>query len=342
MIPGAILVKVESATICGTDVHQWRGDYSSFLRLPIIQGHEIAGQVIAIGKGREQDTVGNRLAEGDRISWTYAFCNNCYYCRVAREPTLCERGRMYGWSLSEEFPHLMGGYSEYAYVLPECGVIKIPDAVPSSLAAASSCSLRTVVHGLERIGGIATQETVVVQGAGPVGLWSTVMAAEAGAGQVITIGAPAARLELASEWGATKTIDLTQVSETDRLAMVMELTHGRGADVVIEAAGVPAALPEAIGLVRRGGRILVMGLAANASPVTIAAGVIATKHLRVTGIVSAYFPHYHRALLFLKSNLHKYPFHKLISNTYSLDHITEAIESMASMRELKPLVVPNG
>jgi L-iditol 2-dehydrogenase len=341
LVPNAILVKVENTTVCGTDVHQWRGDYSSLTRPPIIQGHEIVARVVALGRGREQDTVGNRLAEGDRISWTYAFCNNCYFCRVAREPTLCVRRRMYGWLCCEDFPNLMGGYSEYAYVLPECDVVKVPDAIPSSLAAASSCSLRTAVHGFERIGGIGTQDTVVVQGAGPVGLWSTVMAAEAGAGQVITIGAPASRLELASQWGASRTIDIAAVpSASDRTEMIMGWTQGRGADVVIEAAGVPAAFPEAIDMVRRGGRVLIMGLAANDKPVTIGAGAIATKHLRVTGVVSGYFPHYYRALLFMASNLGKYPFERLISNTYSLERATEAVEAMAAMRELKPMIVP--
>jgi len=341
LVPNAILVKVENTTVCGTDVHQWRGDYSSLTRPPIIQGHEIVARVVALGRGREQDTVGNRLAEGDRISWTYAFCNNCYFCRVAREPTLCVRRRMYGWLCCEDFPNLMGGYSEYAYVLPECDVVKVPDTIPSSLAAASSCSLRTAVHGFERIGGISTQDTVVVQGAGPVGLWSTVMAAEAGAGQVITIGAPASRLELASQWGASRTIDIAAVpSASDRTEMIMEWTQGRGADVVIEAAGVPAAFPEAIDMVRRGGRVLIMGLAANDKPVTIGAGAIATKHLRVTGVVSGYFPHYYRALLFMESNLGKYPFERLISNTYSLERATEAVQAMAAMRELKPVIVP--
>lgn len=341
LVPNAILVRVESTTVCGTDVHQWRGDYSSLTRPPLIQGHEIIGRVVALGQGREQDTVGNRLAEGDRISWTYAFCNNCYFCRVAREPTLCVRRRMYGWLCCDDFPHLMGGYAEYAYVLPECDVVKVPDAIPSSLAAASACSLRTAVHGFERVGGITTQDTVVVQGAGPVGLWSTVMAAEAGAGQVITIGAPAVRLELAAQWGASRTIDIASVpSSAERLGMVMELTGGRGADVVIEAAGVASALPEALDLVRRGGRLLVMGLAANDAPIMIPAGAIATKHLRVTGVVSGYFPHYYRALKFLEANRAKYPFEKLISSTYSLERATEAIQSMAAMRELKPVIDP--
>ncbi len=341
LVPNAILVRVESTTVCGTDVHQWRGDYSSLTRPPIIQGHEIVGRVVALGRGREQDTVGSRLAEGDRISWTYAFCNNCYFCRVAREPTLCVRRRMYGWLCCDDFPHLMGGYAEYAYVLPECDVVKVPDSIPSTLAAASSCSLRTAVHGLERIGGIATQETVVVQGAGPVGLWSTVMAAEAGAGEVITIGAPASRLELAAQWGASRTIDIEQItSPAERMERVMEWTQGRGADVVIEAAGVPAALSEALGMVRRGGRVLVMGLAANEAPVTIPSGAIATKHLRVTGVVSGYFPHYYRALRFLEAHLAKYPFERLISNTYSLGNATEAIRAMAAMRELKPVINP--
>ncbi|MDX2647544.1 hypothetical protein PV341_29050 [Streptomyces sp. PA03-1a] len=103
------------------------------------------------------------------------------------------------------YPFLHGGCSEYGYVYPTAGRVRVPDDVPDAVASAAACSLRTVMHGFERLGRIAAADTVVVQGAGPVGLFAVAKAVAEGARRVIVIGGPAERLEVAAQWGADVT-----------------------------------------------------------------------------------------------------------------------------------------
>src|SRR5437867_10833660 len=110
------------------------------------------------------------------------------------------------WKISNHY--LLGGFAEYCYVLPTSGRIKVPDAVPSALASAASCALRTVVHGFDRLGRVEDRDTVVVQGAGPLGLYAAAMALRRGAPQVVVLGAPTRRLEVAKTWGGTHTINI--------------------------------------------------------------------------------------------------------------------------------------
>ena len=242
--PGAILVHNKVATICGTDVHVWEGSLGADRKLPTVLGHEMIGEVAVLGPGVTCDSMGQKLCVGDRITWNQGQCGQCYFCVVEREPTLCVNWRGYMVGDCREYPHLVGGFSEYTYVYPSSDRIKIPDDVSDALAAASSCALRTVIAAFERAGPLCEHHSVVVQGAGPVGLFSAAKALAQGVARVFVIGGPAERLKLAEEWGAVAiSIDAHRNAE-DRLAIVRDATGGRGADLVIEAAGVPAAFSE--------------------------------------------------------------------------------------------------
>lgn len=189
----ALLVRMTSATLCGTDVHvadSAAGDAGD--ALPLILGHEMVGRIVAFGDGPRTDSLGRPLTEGDRIVWTHGMCGRCRACVIDREPGLCENRRRYMSESARTYPFLNGGFSEYGYVHPTAGRVRVPDDVPDALAAASACSLRTVMHGFERLGRIDATDTVVVQGAGPVGLFAVAKAIAEGAGRVIVIGGPAA------------------------------------------------------------------------------------------------------------------------------------------------------
>ena len=147
--PGAIVVQVEAATVCGTDVHIWEGDLQP--EWPVGLGHEMVGRVAALGEGVVRDASDEPLAVGDRIVWAYPWCGKCYYCAIARQPTLCPNARMNGWRSAEKYPFLCGGFADYCYILPECRPVKVPDEVESRVAASATCALRTVVHGFERL-----------------------------------------------------------------------------------------------------------------------------------------------------------------------------------------------
>jgi L-iditol 2-dehydrogenase len=339
--PGALLVQTEVASICGSDVHLWQGELGavSRIRLPVILGHEMMGRVVRLGPGITKDTVGQPLAEGDRVVWTHASCGECYMCTVTQQPTLCPNRRMYMFSSCEQPPYLLGGFSEYCYVLPTSGRIKVPDAVPSALASAASCALRTVVHGFDRLGRIEDRETVVVQGAGPLGLYAAAMALRAGAHQVIVIGAPAARLEVAKRWGVSQTINIDDIPDArERRRLIRDLTERRGADVVIEVSGGATAFPEGIDLVRRGGRFLVIGQVGD-QQVSIAPRLVVEKQLTILGIMSGDTDHYYKALQFLRHNREHFRFEDMLSNHYRLEQINDAMEAMRALREVKPVVV---
>jgi L-iditol 2-dehydrogenase len=339
--PGAILVRTEVASICGSDVHLWQGELGAGgrIQLPIILGHEMMGRVARLGPGVRHDSAGESLAEGDRIVWTHASCGACFACTVTHQPTLCPNRRMYMFTNCEQPPYLLGGFAEYCYVFPASGRLKIPDEVSSELASAASCALRTVVHGFDRLGRIENRESVVIQGAGPLGLYATAMAVQSGAQQVIVIGAPASRLEVARKWGASHTINIDDVPEArERRSMVRTLTERRGGDLVIEVSGGATAFPEGIDLVRRGGRYLVIGQVGAQQP-PIAPRLIVEKQLTILGVMSGDTDHYYKALQFLKHNRQRFSFEDMLSNRYPLEQINEALEAMRTFREVKAVVV---
>jgi threonine dehydrogenase-like Zn-dependent dehydrogenase len=332
---GAILVKVELAGICGTDVHQQAGELTIKSPLPNIQGHETIGRIVKLGEGRQQDVSGEPLDVGDRIMWAHADCGACYWCEVVRDPVLCARRSGYGWAPPHE---LRGGFAEYEYITPATKVVKVPPELTEEEAIGVGCAFRTVVAAYERLGGIGFQENVVVQGAGPVGLYSAVVARESGAGKVIVIGAPRQRLDLAAKWGADHVIDIEEVKDpAERKARVLQLTNGRGPEVVIECSGFPPAFNEGLEMVQKGGRYLVIGQT-SAAAVSVVPNLIVGKGLTVIGSPSAAIPHFYKALQFIKNNRHKYPFAAIVTTRYRLEEINEAFANMKLLKDIKPVI----
>src|SRR5574341_207190 len=233
--PGALLVRIEASTLCGTDVHRWHGPLEGGDTLPIITGHEPCGYVEAIN-GERTDILGKPVKPGDRIVWSYVSCGSCYYCSVALQPCICPGRASWGHNRSDRYPYLLGSCSEYMYVPPPCLIIKVPAAVSSASAAASACAYRTVMHGFDRLG----------------------------AKQVLVIGAPAARLEVTRRMGADAVLNLEEVVDAkERRKWVLDRTDGRGADVVIQVAN-NMAVPEGLTMLRGGGRYVSIGAGGKA------------------------------------------------------------------------------
>lgn len=228
--PGALLVKIEAASLCGSDVHLRDGSLGATMggALPIIPGHEMVGQIVRMGDDAEVDSVGQALGPGDRIVFTHAACGRCHYCVAVNQPGLCKQRKYYMFSGCANYPFLTGGLSEYCYVFPTSGRIRVPDDVKDEWASAASCALRTVVHAFQRLGQIEPWQTVVVQGSGPLGLFATAIADHVGAGRLIVVGGPANRLKLAEQWGATDTVSVEEFGdEAVRVDRVRELTGAR-------------------------------------------------------------------------------------------------------------------
>jgi threonine dehydrogenase-like Zn-dependent dehydrogenase len=341
--PGAILVKVEACTMCGTDVHIADGDFEEIgsSHVPLVMGHEIVGRIVALGEGRTTDSLNRPLAEGDLIAWAYGWCDRCYWCTIAKQPTLCANMRMYGWGPADKHPYLTGGYAEYCYVMPICKTVKVPEGLDPRVAASATCAFRTMIHAYEDLGPIKPSDTVVIQGSGPVGLYALAYASQMGARQTIVIGAPEARLAIAERWGADVIVDVTATTLEERRARVLELTDGRGADIVVECSGVTAAFEEGMDLIRRGGRYLVVG-ASERRKAQIDASYINQKQIALVGTVSADVSHYYRALQFLADHGDRFDFAALLGNTYGLDQVGDALQAMREAREAKPVIVPSG
>jgi threonine dehydrogenase-like Zn-dependent dehydrogenase len=338
--PGAALVRTEMAGICGTDVHLWKGELP--ITLPVILGHETVGRIEQVGEGLERDWTGQFLTVGDRVTWNSATsCGQCYYCAEARQPTRCPQRRAYGIGYRcDQPPHFLGGYAEYHYLYPRATIFKLPDDLPTESLIGAGCALITAIHGVERTG-VGWRDRVVVQGAGPVGISALAVAKSAGAGCVIVIGGPAHRLELAKRFGADHTVDLDDVRDPrQRIAAVRELTGGYGADVVLECAGLPAAVVEGMEMCRDGGKYLVLGHYCDAGPVAFNPHVITRKQLQVFGSWSSEPRHLKAAIEFLRATQKQFPFASMVTHRFALEQADEALATTAGWLSAKSVLVP--
>lgn len=331
--PGALLVRITASTLCGTDVHRWHGPLGGGDSLPIITGHEPCG-VVADINGRRTDILGDPVKPGDRIVWSYVACGSCYYCSVALQPCICPDRASWGHNRSDRFPFLLGSVSEYMYVPPPCLIIKVPDNVTSASAAASACAYRTVMHGFDRLGAVKSHETILIQGSGPLGNFAAAVAKDHGAKQVLVIGAPAPRLQVSKRMGADAVLNLEDEPDPGkRRAWVHDHTGGRGADVVIQVAN-NAAVAEGLTMLRGGGRYLHIG-AGGKGTVAVEAMPQQFDFLHVR---SAEPRHWLQAIDFLSSRKDRFPFEDMISASYTIDQVNEAMEAMASYKVVKAVI----
>ena len=338
--PGAALVRTEMAGICGTDVHLWKGELP--MKLPVILGHETVGRIERLGEGLERDWSGQPLRVGDRVTWnSTTSCGQCFYCAVKKQPTRCPQRRAYGIGYRcDEPPHFLGGYAEFHYLRPRASIFKLPDDLPTEAVIGAGCALITAIHGVERTG-IAWQDTVVVQGAGPVGIAALAVARSAGAGEIIVIGGPKHRLEMARRFGADHVIDLDAMDgPAARIAAVRALTGGHGADAVLECVGLPAAVPEGMEMCRDGGKYLVLGHYCDAGPVSFNPHIITRKQLQVSGSWSSEPRHLQAAIEFLRRNQERFPFASMVTHRFALEQANEALATTAQWLAAKSVLVP--
>ena len=338
LVDGAVLGRMVMAGVCGTDVHILHGKVP--VKTPAILGHENVARVEAIGGADAlTDITGKPVREGDLITWLPKSCMRCYNCTILNDQAKCERRIGYGgWVPAWEHPYLVGGLAEYAWLLPDSDIVVLPpDMRPEAVVLGDA--LRIMVHGLERLRGLDYGDTVVVQGSGAVGLMGLLLAKDAGAARVIVIGAPAGRLRLAAELGADETLDITKTSVAERVERVRELTGGRGADVVFECAGVPAAVAEGLELARINGRYLIAGHYGDAGTIPLNPHVINKKQITITGAWSAANRHFLRALELLR-RLPPATVEKLVTHRFALADVNDALIAAERQETLKAVITP--
>ncbi|OZM75453.1 zinc-binding dehydrogenase [Pseudonocardia sp. MH-G8] len=339
--PGAVLADVTHAGVCGTDMHLQQGRLA--IPLPIVLGHEAVGRVRALGAGVRTDATGAPLCVGDLVSWASNIpCGACTACGADGAPSLCETRRVYGINQGcAQPPHLSGGWSEQIYLQPGSTIVRVPDGVGPEEVIALGCAGPTVTHALRDVAQVREGDVVVVQGSGPVGMAAAMLAAVAGARRVVVVGGPANRLETARRIGVGD-VHIDIGAETDprgRLARVLaETADGRGADLVIEATGVPSAVAEGIDMARRGGTYLVVGQYTDHGETPINPHHITRKQLRVLGSW-AFSPQNHvDYVLSVPALAARFDLPALLT-AYPLERANDALADMRAGRTLKPVLV---
>lgn len=337
---GEVLVRLTHGGVCGTDVHFWRGEVP--LPGPVVLGHEGVGVVEALGAGVGTDYAGAPLAVGDRVYWQpVAPCQRCYACTVLGDVSMCENA--FAGVFGDAGGPTAASYSDYATLRAGLPFYRVPDDTPSDAVIALGCALPTMLQGLERLGGIRPGMSVVVQGCGPVGLAATLLAHLSGAAPLIVIGAPARRLAVARQCGAAHTLDMADmVDQEERIARVWQLTGGRGADVVIEAAGALPAFGEGLQLLARGGRYLVVGLWSAPGAVPVEPRLINNRNLRIIGTELAQPRHLYQALQVVQAQHRHLPLAEMVTHRYRIEDSQQALEAVARLETIKAVITPAG
>ncbi len=324
--PDEILIKITLASVCGSDLHIWRGETPPLQRAPGVPGHEMAGVVAKLGRNRQTDTLGRPLKEGDRVAFAYFIpCGSCWACLTGT--TGCpDRYKSRSGLTVDDPPHFYGAYGDYYYVLPRQWIYLVPDELGDDLVAPVNCALSQVIYGLNRIG-VWLGDTVVIQGAGGLGINAVAVARDMGAGQIIVVDGVPERLELARAFGADATISLHDLpNRADRVQRVRDLTGGVGADVCVEVAGVPAVVQEGIDLLRVGGRYLMMGnIVPNASTEIVPHNAV-RQPKTLHGVLSYDAWVIPRALDWLVRARNRFPFDRLLAAHYPLEQIELAFQ----------------
>lgn len=337
--PDSALMRTLHSEVCGTDVHLHEGRLAG-VPYPIIPGHVSVGHLEKI-RGALQDIHGQPFREGDLVTFldVHGSCNACWYCLVAKASTRCPQRRVYGITFGVQ-DGLAGGWAEYVYLKPGTRCIRLDD-VPPGLFMAGGCGLPTAMHAVDQAD-IQLAECVLVLGAGPVGLSAVALASLRGAGQVLCIGAPAQRLDVARRMGAADCLDISTADENTRQEWVLAHTGGRGADATVEATGAPEAVSQAMQWTRDAGRVVVVGQYTDAGPVEINPHRdLNRKHLRVQGVWGSDFSHFHRAVQVLRQPRAAAAFGEIGTHEYRLDEMNEALSAVAAGQSVKALVTPH-
>jgi L-iditol 2-dehydrogenase len=321
---GEVLVEVGANTVCGTDVRILRGEKTTGIHPPSILGHEFAGRVVAVGEGVDDYEVGSTVAASPIIP-----CRGCFYCKHDME-NVCLNWKAMGYEVD-------GGLSQYMLVPADavnagCLFTARKDVPVEQLALTEPLSC--CVHG-QKLSRVGLDDTVLIMGAGPIGLFHLQLARVAGARTVIVSEPSESRQDFARSLGAHVTVDPANENLSE---IVAEYTDGLGADVIIICIGMPALVNEAFELARLGGRINVFAGLANEGWAKVMANLIHYNQLEVTGVTGARRSDYEVALRLIESG--RVDVSDMVTHRFPLEYTAEAIETSAVGEGIKVAVMP--
>lgn len=318
---GEVVIQVGVATTCGTDLKVWRrGGHAKMLQPPTLFGHEAAGTIVAIGAG----VTGWRL--GDRVvANNSAPCLNCFFCQ-RQSYSLC--------------PHLTfnnGTFAEYLKIpapIVQQNLLPIPDELPEALAALTE-PLACVLHGIAR-SNRQPGDRIVVLGDGAIGLMFVAVLAQQGH-EVMLFGGHDQRLAIGRQLGAAQTWSHHQIADIPD--QVKTLTEGWGADIVIEATGVPAVWETAIACARPGATVNLFGGCPRDTQITVNTEQLHYSELTLKGVFHNTPAHVREALQLLASR--SIPFEALVSDSQPLQHLAQVFTAMQERHVIKVAITPH-
>lgn len=333
---GGLLVSVVLGGVCGTDLHMIHRLASEY-PLPIILGHEGVGRIEKLGERTDRDFAGEPVKVGDLIYWSpMVACNQCYTCTILESSPCTEAAHF-----AEADKPSWCSHADYAWLPRGMAFFKVPEGASIDAIMALGCALPTAVGSIDVAGAIKFGETVVVQGAGPVGLAATMVAHVSGAREVIVIDNNALRLERAKQVGATATLRLDTMSAEDRKAAVQDLCGRTGPSMVVEAAGTLAAFPEGVSLGGQAGRYCVAGLWGAAGEIPTTPRELVLKNMSVRGSMAPRPKYYYHALHLAARMADTMPLADLITHRFGIGQAAEAYQAVVSGDAVKVVIDPS-
>lgn len=333
LAPGEILVRIDLAAICGSDLHTVAG--TRIESTPCILGHEGVGTVVGLGAvpaGVEQVTIGQRV--------TWSLTDSCGRCRPCSEyglPQKCDALFKYGHAPLGDGSGLNGTYASHLVLRPGTTVVPLPDRVGERVAVAANCALATMVGVMAALRRDRPNVTsLVIQGAGLLGLYGCALAIEAGIEHVWCTDIDADRLAIAESFGA-RGVDLRDLAEAN--AMIRS-NHPDGVDAVIEVAGDRSALDQAIELLRVGGWLGLVGLVHPDSRFDVTAETLIRRCLTVRGMHNYHPDDLVEAVAFLERNVDRLDLEQLVSEPLPLSQLPVAIERALAREHCRMVVRP--
>lgn len=314
-----VLIQVGACGICGTDIHFFKGEWK--VNTPLVLGHEFSGIVVQTGSRVTTVRSGDRVVAEPNI-----VCGKCKYCRMSERNFFCENLQAIGVTVD-------GAFAEYVKA-PERNVYRIPSWITLEEAALIE-PLACIIRGLDNVK-IPVASSVAVVGTGPIGLLMIQMVKHYGAAKIIALDVVEERLRLAEELGATRVIN---PGKEDPEKAVFEETGGIGADVSIECVGSSSAIDEAFKIARRGGRLLIFGVAPEHDVWQVKPFEIYDKELSIFASYRSPYA-FQRAVNIASSGRLKLK--PIISHIHRLDETAEVFNGLANRRKqaIKVLIKP--
>ncbi len=334
--PCEALVRIECCTLCGSDLHTISGKRRE--PTPSILGHEIVGVIEQVGDPPPADYHARDVQVGDRITWSVSVsCFECDRCRQGL-PQKCRKLFKYGHSLAEDRYALSGGMAEFILLRSGTSIVQLDDSLPASVAAPANCATATVTACF-RAALDSKHESVLILGAGMLGLTAAAFATEHAAQQILLVDPDSRRLELGRRFGATHTLQW-KTSTADLRQQLTNQGLPNRFDKVFEFSGNSSAVEAAFSLADIGGCVVLAGTVLPTSPVAIDPQQVVRNCLNIHGVHNYAPQDLRTGVEFLQGNYSKYPFEQLIEHAFRLDEIAAAVDCALKNRPIRVAIIP--